>query len=184
MVDMSEQWPKIVGITRTRISPWMDVLAREVQSAPHAPVDTYFAIGQPDYLVALALTDDGRVILVRQYRPAIERFCLELPAGLLEEGEDPVDAIARELMEETGYATRSIELIGRNATCASRISNTTFSFFIKAGERVPNFVEEPGVSVVLVSPSELREFARSGEFGEQTQLGVLALAMLSGLICF
>jgi 8-oxo-dGTP pyrophosphatase MutT (NUDIX family) len=103
---------------------------------------------------------------------------------MLEENEDPAKAMARELLEETGYTTASITLIGKTATCASRISNCMYSFFIRAGERVSEFVEEPGVSVSLATPGELRDLIRSGEFSEQAHLGVLALAMAEGLFIF
>lgn len=180
--EMDDHWPKVVRSKRTTVSPWLEVIARDVQFLPGARVDTYYAIGQPHYLTALAVTREERILLVRQYRPAIERFSLELPAGLLEENEDPAEAMSRELLEETGHSTRSIELIGVTTSCSSRISNVMYSFFIHAGERVADFVEEPGVSVRAVTPTELRDLIHSGEFAEQTHLGVLSLAAYKGLI--
>jgi len=171
-----------VSIKRNVISPWLDVLAREVQFSPEAPAEVYYAISQPSYLTALAVTSENEFVLVRQYRPAIECLSLELPAGLLEQNEEPAPAMVRELLEETGYSTRSIELIGKTATCSSRISNVMYSFFIHAGERAPDFVEEPGVSVVTVTPGQLRRLILSGEFNEQTHLGALSLAAYKGLI--
>jgi hypothetical protein len=56
-----------------------------------------------------------------------------------------------------------------------------YSFFIRAGARASDFAEEPGVSVSSATPSELRDLIRSGEFSEQTHLGV-ALAMVKGLL--
>ena len=179
---MVDSWPKLGRSKRTKVSPWLEVIARDVQFSPVGSVETYFAIAQPHYLVALAVTAKGDILLVRQYRPAIQRFSLELPAGLLEEHEEPVDAMARELSEETGYSTRSIELIGKTATCSSRIDNSMYSFFIQAGEQAPGFIEEPGISVSSVSPSELRALILSGEFAEQTHLGVISLAICRGLI--
>jgi 8-oxo-dGTP pyrophosphatase MutT (NUDIX family) len=85
--------------------------------------------------------------------------------------------MVRELLEETGYTADSITLIGKTATCSSRISNHMYSFFIRTGARVSGFVEEPGVSVSSATPAELRELVRSGEFAEQTHLGTLALAI-------
>jgi ADP-ribose pyrophosphatase len=177
-------WPKLIARRVTPVSQWMTIVSRDVQFSQGAMVETYDAIEQPSYLAAVALTPEGRVLLVRQYRPAIERFSLELPAGMLEENEDPAEAMARELLEETGYATESITLIGKTATCSSRISNCMYSFFIRAGARVPEFVEEPGVSVSSATSGELRDLICSGEFSEQTDLGVLALAVARGLLIF
>ena len=179
---MIDSWPKLGRSKRIVVSPWLEVIARDVQFSPEASVETYFAIAQPHYLAGLAVTTEGHILLVRQYRPAIRRSSLELPAGLLEEHEEPADAMARELLEETGYSTRSIALIGTTATCSSRIDNSMYSFFIQAGEQAPDFVEEPGVSVSSVSPSELRALILSGEFAEQTHLGVISLAICRGLI--
>jgi ADP-ribose pyrophosphatase len=181
---MNDLWPKIIQTKRTNVSPWMEVITRDVQLSPDASTESYYAIGQPDYLVALAVMPDSRILLVRQYRPAIERLSLELPAGMLEPNEDPVSAIARELLEETGYPADTIELMGKNATCASRISNSTYSFFIRTGLRTPDFTEEPGVSVSSVTLAELRSLVLSGEFCEQTHVGVIALAAASGLVSF
>jgi ADP-ribose pyrophosphatase len=179
---MIDSWPKLTGSKRIPVSPWLEVIARDVQLFPESAIETYYAIAQQHYLVGVAVTPEGRILLVRQYRPAIERFSLELPAGLLEKNEEPADAMTRELLEETGYSTRSIVLIGKTATCSSRIDNATYSFFIEAGERVQHFVEEPGVAVSSASPAELRASILSGEFAEQTHLGVITLATCKGLI--
>jgi ADP-ribose pyrophosphatase len=177
-------WPKILNVKREAASPWMETITRDVQFVPSGPVESYVAIGQPDYVVALAVTRDGRVPLVRQFRPAIERFSLEFPAGMVDPGEAPKDAISRELEEETGYVAEAVEAIGASATCASRISNSTISFFIRADLRKDSFAEELGVAVRLVTLPELRMLVLSGEFSEQTHLGVLALAIARGLVSF
>lgn len=59
----------------------------------------------------VAVTDEGEIVLVKQYRKAIEDFLLELPAGKLEYGEDPLECGKRELKEETGYTAGSMELL-------------------------------------------------------------------------
>jgi ADP-ribose pyrophosphatase len=179
---VSDEFPRLLSTKRTPVSPWLEVITREMQFRPDADVETYYAIAQPHYVVAVAITPEGRILLVRQYRPAVQRFSLELPGGLLDENEDPADAMVRELREETGYVTRSVTQIGRAATSAGRIDNVTYSFFIRTGERSPDFVEEPGVAVSWASPSELRNLVLSGELSEQAHLGALALAQCAGLI--
>lgn len=65
-------------------------------------------IRHPGAVVVLPRLDDGRVVLIRNYRAAVGRYLLEFPAGTLEPGEDPVAAAHRELAEETGYRARSM----------------------------------------------------------------------------
>jgi ADP-ribose pyrophosphatase len=179
---VNDQFPRVLGTERTPFSPWLEVISREVQFRPDGDVETYYAIAEPHYVIAVAVTPEQRILLVRQYRPAIQRFSLELPAGRLEKNEDPADAMARELQEETGYATRSITRVGLAASNASRIDNATYSFFIRTGQRSPDFIEEPGVSVSSASSSELKSLILSGELSEQTHLGTLALAQWAGLV--
>jgi ADP-ribose pyrophosphatase len=68
-------------------------------------VDREFAvIAAPDWVNVLALTPDNRLVLVRQFRYGADDFSIEIPGGMIEAGEDPVEAGLRELREETGYA--------------------------------------------------------------------------------
>ena len=182
---MTEEWPKIRSRQTTTISPWMDVIARVVEFAPGEPVQVYHAVGQGDYLAILARTPDGRIPIVRQYRPAVEAFTWELPAGLLEPGEEPAEACARELMEETGYPVRAIHSLGPPAAaCTGRLSNRVHSYFVETGEHVADFKPEPGLTVALESPAELAMMIKAGEFVQQLHLGALMLAELRGLLIF
>src|ERR1044072_30977 len=99
-VHVNQQWPKIKSRHTSTVSPWVNIITREVEFAPDEPTQTYHALGQLDYLAIVALTPDRRFPLVRQYRPALEAFTLELPAGLAEAGEDPAKGCQRELLEE------------------------------------------------------------------------------------
>jgi ADP-ribose pyrophosphatase len=179
---MSDEFPMVLSTKRTLISRWLDAIKREVQFQSDAAAETYYATAEPAYVAAIAMSPERRILLVKQYRPAIRRFSLELPAGTVEANEAPADTMVRELLEETGYRTKSIVEIGRAATSAGRIDNLTHSFFIETGERLADFTEEPGVAVSSASGSELRELIESGEFAEQTHLGAIALAACRRLV--
>jgi ADP-ribose pyrophosphatase len=88
---MADIFPKILATSRIPVSPWLEVIARDVQFHGSSVAETYYAVAQPDYVVVLAIAPDSRVLLVRQYRPAIERFSLELPAGMLDPNESNSD---------------------------------------------------------------------------------------------
>lgn len=76
-----------------------------------APRD-YFVVRAPDWINVVPLTDDGRVVLIRQFRVGIDSETLEIPGGMCDPGESPAEAAARELLEETGHAAREILDLG------------------------------------------------------------------------
>jgi len=179
---MSEEWPKVKSRQTVTVSPWVDLVAREIELAPGGPSEVYHAVQQQDYLAIVARTPSGHFPIVRQYRPALESFTWELPAGLVEPNEDPAEACRRELLEETGYPTRAIYPLGIAAPCSGRLSNRIHSFFLETGERVDDFVPKPGIAAKLVTASALVDMIRSGEFISQLHLGALLLAELRSFI--
>jgi ADP-ribose pyrophosphatase len=179
---MSDKWPRVKSRQTIKISPWLDIVAREVEFAPGATPEIYHAVGQQDYLAIVARTPTGHFPIVRQYRPALESFTWELPAGLAEPNEDLAEGCRRELLEETGYAARAIHPLGTAAPCSGRLSNRIHSFFLETGERVADFVPEAGIEVRLVTTAGLVEMIKSGEFVSQLHLGALLLAEVKSFI--
>ena len=179
---MSDEWPRILKRTVDRISPWVELIARDVEFARGAQAEVYHALRTANYVNVVALTQDRRIPIVRQYRPAIEAFTLEFPAGLIDPGEEPAAAAARELAEETGFAANSVHPTGVYATDPGRLSNFTHSFFIDAGSRLADFKPEPNVEVRLVTPAELLELIRTEAFCLQCHLGTLLQAIIGGHI--
>jgi ADP-ribose pyrophosphatase len=176
----SDSWPRIANRITTEVSPWVDLVAREVEFSPGAEPQLYHSVATFDYVIVLAVTPDGRIPLVRQYRPAVEDFTLEFPAGIVDSGEDPAVTASRELLEETGLPTESIQLLAVNKTDAGRLSNRVHSYFVQTGPQMSDFEPEAGLAVRLVTSSELVRLIREGEFDAQANLGTLLLAVLLG----
>jgi ADP-ribose pyrophosphatase len=176
------KWPRIRARRTTEVSPWMSIIAREVEFARGEPPQTYHAVEQADYIAIVALTRGGKIAIVRQYRPALEAFAWELPAGLVDPGEVPAEGCRRELLEETGLTARAIHALGEKSPCTGRLNNRVHTFFVEAGERIAGFVPEPGIDVKLVSPTEIVRLIRAGEFVSQLHIGALLLAELHGYL--
>ena len=87
--------PRIVSRSTTRISPWVELIARSVDFGQGASPETYHAVNQADYVGIWAMTPDGRSVVVRQYRPAIERHTWEFPAGMVDGAEDAAATCTR-----------------------------------------------------------------------------------------
>jgi len=179
-LSSSDSWPRITSRTTTRISRWVTLTAREVEFSPGAASETYHSIATFDYVIVLALTPDGRVPLVRQYRPAVEGFTFEFPGGIIDTAEGPAGTAARELLEETGFPSRTVHQLGVTKNDAGRLGNRVHSFFIETETLMPNFRSEDGITIHLVTPSELVDMILSGSFDAQANLGTLLLAVIRG----
>lgn len=176
------KWPRVRARRTTKVSPWISILAREVEFSREGPIETYHAVDQADYIAIVALTPNGKIPIVRQYRPALEAFTWELPAGLVDRGERPADCARRELLEETGLNARAVHSLGEASPCTGRLNNKIHSFFIEVGARSASFQPETGVRAKLVSPAELVRLIRAGRFKSQLHIGALLLAELYGFI--
>ena len=164
--------------------PWLAVEAKDVRRAG-ASSETYYSVRTHDYAAVLALTEDGRIPLVRQFRPALELRSLELPSGLIDNGESPEATIRRELMEETGCEA-GVELleIGRFDLDSGRMQTTEWAFFAPAARVVaagPSG-EEADLEVIFVTPAELRELILAGDFRMAGHLALISVALLRGLL--
>jgi ADP-ribose pyrophosphatase len=175
-------WPKIKARRTTKVSPWMEIIEREVEFAAGTKPELYHAVGQQDYIAIVALTPDSRLPIVRQYRPAVERFTWELPAGMVDKGENAADCCRRELMEETGFPAKAVHALGTYTPCTARMSNRLYSFFVETGARAEAPPTEAGIELKLVSLAELAGMILAGEFILQLHIGAILLAGLHGHI--
>jgi ADP-ribose pyrophosphatase len=73
----------------------------------------FYVIEAPDWINVIPLTGDGRVVLIEQYRHGTGEISLEIPGGMVDAGESPREAAARELLEETGYEAGEVALLGK-----------------------------------------------------------------------
>ncbi len=97
-------------------------------------VETFEKLKRPDTANILAFTDDGKIIIIDEQQPGKETF-FGLPGGRIEEGEDPAFAAKRELLEETGYASETIEL-WHSTQLINKIDWTIYFFVAKGCKKV------------------------------------------------
>ncbi len=95
----------------------------------------YFVLEYPNWVNAVAVTKDMRILLVRQYRHGADIVSLEIPGGVIDEGEDADTAVKRELLEETGYSFETCRPIASLYPNPATSNNQTFSYLLTGGEK-------------------------------------------------
>lgn len=139
-------------------------------------------VEHPGAAAIVPLTDAGEVVLVRQYRKTVESRLLEIPAGKLEPGEDPLACAQRELAEETGLRAQEMTPM-LTFVPSPGILTEAITIFLARGlspHRLSGPIEEEGLRVERVPLGRLRAMIEAGEIRDGKSL-VGLLLVLSGL---
>lgn len=169
-----EMEPAIIRREVVYATPWFELVAKTLNTAPSAP---FYSVSELDYVSVLALTAQGEVLLVRQYRPATEQYTLELPSGHVEIGQTPEEAARLELLEETGYQAEKMEFLGCLHPDTGRLGNRIWCFFASGLEPSPDPPAlEAGLEVLLYPPDQLLKDIAKGRFEHALHLAVVLLA--------
>lgn len=130
--------------------------------------EEYDVLMDGEVVCALVLTPEQKVILARQYRPGPEKVLLELPGGGVDVGEKPEDAIARELLEETGYAGE-VKFVGTNWHDGYS-KRLRYNFVVTNAKRVSE--QDPDdawrIEVMEMPLDDFKKHLRSGELTDST----------------
>ena len=127
----------------------------------------------------LAITKNQEAVLIKQYRHGVREILWEIPGGVVEEDEEPLDGVRRELLEETGYTAAKFIQIGKIYPNPSFQTNTLYCFLALDAEKVgeQNLDAGEDIEVHLVPLDELVEMAKHGEFRHALMTAVLFFAL-------
>lgn len=125
--------------------------------------------------VAVPITSDGKIVMVRQYRKALEQAVLELPAGKIEKGEEPLATIIRELQEETGYSAGKVEFLTAFYPSVGYTNEVLYIYIatdLTPGET--NYDEHEAMDILELEFDEAHNMVVTGEIQDaKTMLGIL-----------
>jgi ADP-ribose pyrophosphatase len=158
-------------------TPWFDLVAKQIDGCEQQ----HYSIRTRDYVTAVAITPEKQLILVRQYRPAVNKITLELPSGHVEDNQTPEEAARKELLEETGYTADRFEPLGHLLPDTGRMSNQMWCFFAQNATLAESSrqTSEKGIDTVVYGGSISKLIAEDG-FDHALNVSALFLAVLKG----
>jgi ADP-ribose pyrophosphatase len=124
----------------------------------------FFILESPDWVNVIPLTDEGEVILIRQYRFGLEAITLEIPGGMVEGGLSPLETGRKELLEETGYVSDDWEYLGYVHPNPAFLTNRCYSFLARGVKKVAEIDPDESEEIeVVTAPLEQIPALTAGE---------------------
>jgi len=143
-------------------------------------VDPYYVYEFPTWVTAVALTEDGKVVLEKQYRHALGETCIEIPGGCVDDTDSSLEeAIKRELLEETGYHFSSYEYLGKISANPSTNSNLMHMYLAKGGKKVASqeLDHNEEIEIDLVTIDELKQMLRENKIVQAMHVTCIMYAL-------
>jgi ADP-ribose pyrophosphatase len=161
-------------------APWAVLRKDRCLMSNGHQVPAYYVLEYPDWVNMVAVTEKGEFILVKQYRHAAGEFVLEIPGGVIDAGETPLEAAHRELLEETGYVFEEVIELSTLFPNPATSTNRTYSYLMLGGKykQVQHLDPQEELEVILVTPSELLDGLKKNQFGQALHTAALFYALL------
>ncbi|MBX9785482.1 MAG: NUDIX hydrolase [Chitinophagaceae bacterium] len=159
---------------------WLTMRADTCERPDGRIIEPYYVYEFPDWVTAVALTKENKILIVRQYRHALGQTILEIPGGCVDANDqNPEQAIARELLEETGYAFESYEFLCKTSANPSTNNNLMHVFLAKGGTKVKEqeLDEAEDIEVLLYSVDEVKELIRTNQLLQSMHVTALLYAL-------
>lgn len=149
--------------------------------------DDYSVVNTNDGIIIVATDESNNILMFNEYKYPINKEILVFPAGGVEDGEDPKAAALRELLEETGYTSDDIEIIGTCYDYPSKVQHTDHIVRVKNARKVSDIEHEATESIgelQLIAVNDLSTIWKSGEFQASYMIAALAYAFPEQLVTY
>jgi 8-oxo-dGTP pyrophosphatase MutT (NUDIX family) len=163
---------------------WLTVKEQHIVLPHGGEIPEFHLIESPDWTAALALTDSGQIVFVDQYRHGAGRVSRELPAGMIDAGETALQAVQRELQEETGFVADHWEHLFTINTEPARHTSHAHFYFAKGARRASEQRMDPSefIDVVLLDRKDVLANIANGTILHGVHVGAIMLAVAKGLV--
>ena len=160
--------------------PWATLRSDRCEMPSGHIVEDYYVLEYSNWVNAVAITEDNQVLMVHQYRHAAGIVSLEIPGGVIDDGELPEQALRRELLEETGYQFDDFELLSTIYGNPSTANNQTYCYLAKGGRKVQEqkLDEQEELVVEIFTIAEVKQLLADNKIAQALHCAGLFYALL------
>lgn len=165
MLLENRKWKVLKSENILKKGPWLSVRQELVELPNGTRIPTWFIFEFPDWINVIAITKDGKMVMIDQYRHAIGETHFEIVAGVVDPGETPLEAAKRELLEETGFGGGEWSDFMKLSPNPTNHNNTSYTFLAVGVEQITTQHEESteDINVHIMSKEEVYQLLLQGE---------------------
>lgn len=141
-------------------------------------IEEYYIVDRPDVAIIITITTDNKLVLLNQYRHPIKKSGIEVPAGHINKGEDPLEGAKRELLEETGYTPKNIIKIYENYASIGLLNQKLHFFLATEAQQTheQNLDKDEELTVIIKSWEETEKLLEEGHIQDIDSVAAILLA--------
>lgn len=160
---------------------WLTARRDTCQTPKGKIVEPYYVLEYNDWVNCVAIAEDGRIVMVRQYRQGIGKTILEIPGGTMDNTDpSPEFAMRRELLEETGYDFEKLINLGSVAPNPASSNNLTHMFLATGGKKIQeqDLDENEEIEIVLMELEDVEQLLKENKILQSLHVTCLFYALL------
>lgn len=157
---------------------WFRVESENIKNIKSLNGEPFYRFVLPNGVLVLAIREDGKILLIKQYRPSIKSHTMELPAGQIDKNESPRKAAIRELYEETGYICKKFNLLCVGMPWIDRAKCKVYIFYGQGAVRKKGFKPKENIKVIPISVKELKRLAVNDDIQQLQLFAAIYLAKM------
>lgn len=149
-------------------SKWLTIRKDHVKMPSEYEINDFYVVEHPSFVNIIAITKDGKFIFEKQYRHGVQKINYELPAGVIEQNESPIETAKRELLEETGFGNGEWFEFYLSAPNPSNLTSWCYTFLAVNVDKIKdvNLEKTEDIEVYFLSKEEIINFLNNGSIIE------------------
>ena len=161
----NRKWEVLKSTPLLNLGPWLNVRQEEVLLPTGTIIPSWFVMEFPNWINVIAITKEGDFVMIDQYRHALGETHYELVAGVVDEGETPLQAAQRELSEETGFGGGNWQQFMMLSPNPTNHTNISYTFLATDVELISEPHQEPSedIHIHILTRQEVEQLLHDGE---------------------